>query len=48
MDDPAGLIVLSVISAAAIVAVFIALMWAAVQDGRDEMAFRMHRAHLPQ
>ena len=36
----AGIIVLSSLSAAAILAVFTALLYAAILDGRDETAFR--------
>lgn len=35
MDDPAGLIVLSAISLCAIVTAFTGLVWAAIQDGRE-------------
>jgi hypothetical protein len=38
--DDAGFLTLSAISLIAIVGSFTALLWAAVQDGRDERAFR--------
>jgi hypothetical protein len=38
--DSAGFITLSLISASAIVASLTALLWAAVQDGRDDRAAR--------
>lgn len=42
--DAAGFIALSIVSAAAVLSSFAALLWAAVQDGRDERAFRQgHR-----
>jgi hypothetical protein len=40
MYDDAGFIVLSMISVIAIAVCLAALLWAAVQDGRDEQAFR--------
>jgi hypothetical protein len=43
MSDDAGFIVLSTISLIAIAVCLGALLWAAVQDGRDERAFRRHR-----
>jgi hypothetical protein len=44
MYDDAGFIVLSAVSVFAITACFVVLLWAAVQDGRDERAFRAHRS----
>ncbi len=41
-DDP-GFIALSLMSLAAICGSFAGLFWAAVQDGRDERAFRRSR-----
>lgn len=38
--EPEGLTFLAAISCAAIVIAFSGLLWAAVQDGRDERAFR--------
>lgn len=43
MFDSAGFLTVSIASALAIVVVFAALLWAAVQDGRDERAYR--RSH---
>jgi hypothetical protein len=40
MYDEAGFIILSSISAIAVVTSFSALLWAAVRDGRDDRAFR--------
>ena len=40
MYDDTGFIVLSLMSLAVICASFSGLFWAAVQDGRDERAFR--------
>ena len=44
MYDDAGFIVLGTISLIAIAVCLAALLWAAVQDGRDEHAFRSRRA----
>ncbi|HEY6890334.1 MAG TPA: hypothetical protein VI300_21195 [Solirubrobacter sp.] len=33
-------VLLAAVSGTAVVATFVALLWAAVQDGRDESAFR--------
>ena len=41
MYDGAGFLILSLISALAIAGTFAGLCWAAVQDGRDERAFRL-------
>ena len=41
-DDP-GFLILSGFGALAVLSSFAALMWAAVQDGRDETAFRRGR-----
>jgi len=43
MYDDAGFLTLSAISLIAIVGSLAALLWAAVQDGRDEQAFRRGR-----
>jgi hypothetical protein len=40
MYDDAPFLILSAVSAFAIVVSFVALFWAAVQDGRDERMFR--------
>jgi hypothetical protein len=40
MYDDAGFIILSAISAIAVLSSFTALVWAAIRDGRDERAFR--------
>jgi hypothetical protein len=37
-------VLLAAVSAIAILATFVALVWAAVQDGRDETAFRAREA----
>ena len=37
MDDNIGLLALSAINVLTIIMVFAALMWAAVQDGRDAL-----------
>lgn len=42
MYDDAGFIVLSTISAIAITVCLVVLLWAAIQDGRDERAFQTH------
>lgn len=44
MYDNAPFLILSSISAIAVLGCFAALLWAAVQDGRDERAFRAVRA----
>ena len=41
--DAAGFIVLATVSTVAMITSFSALMWAAVQDGRDEHVFRLGR-----
>ena len=41
MYDDAGFLTLSLVSALAIVGTFAGLFWAAIQDGRDERAFRL-------
>lgn len=41
MYDDAGFLTLSLISGLTIVGAFTGLFWAAVQDGRDERAFRL-------
>jgi hypothetical protein len=38
--EPEGLILISIIWSAVIATVFAGLLWAAVQDGRDERRFR--------
>jgi len=43
MDDNIGFLTLAALSILVIVAVFGALFWAAVHDGRDEEAFRSGR-----
>jgi hypothetical protein len=43
MYDDAGFIVLSTISALVCTGCLVALIWAAIQDGREERAFRMRR-----
>jgi hypothetical protein len=43
MYDDAGFLTLSAISLTAIIGSFGALLWAAVQDGREEAAFRRRR-----
>ena len=40
MYDDAGFLTLSILSGLAILGSFGALLWAAVQDGRDERRFR--------
>lgn len=40
MYDDAPFLILSSISSLVMLAVFSALIWAAVMDGRDELAFR--------
>jgi hypothetical protein len=49
MYDDAGFLVLSSFGALAVLSSFAALLWAAVQDGRDEAAFsaRATRARRP-
>lgn len=44
MYDDAPFLILSSISAIAVMASYAALLWAAVQDGRDERAVRAVRA----
>jgi hypothetical protein len=39
-----GFALLTTVLATAVVATFVALLWAAVQDGRDETAFRARQA----
>lgn len=41
MYDDAGFLTLSLLSALAILTTFAGLFWAAIQDGRDERAFRL-------
>ena len=41
MYDDAGFLTLSLRGAMAIIGTFAGLLWAAVQDGRDERAFRL-------
>jgi hypothetical protein len=43
MYDDAGFLTLAITGGLAIIASFVALTWAAVQDGRDERAFRARR-----
>jgi hypothetical protein len=43
MYDDAGFLTMSACSALAVLGTFAALLWAAVQDGRDERAFRARR-----
>lgn len=43
MYDDAGFLTLSILSAIAMLASLGALLWAAVQDGRDEQRFRAGR-----
>ncbi|HEU4976648.1 MAG TPA: hypothetical protein VFT50_16260 [Baekduia sp.] len=40
MYDDAGFLTMAITSGAAIIGTFSALMWAAVQDGRDERRVR--------
>jgi hypothetical protein len=40
MYDDAGFLTLAAVSLITMAATFTALLWAAVQDGRDERAFR--------
>jgi hypothetical protein len=43
MYDDAGFLTMSACGALAVLSTFAALLWAAVQDGRDERAFRARR-----
>jgi hypothetical protein len=42
MYDSAAFLALSIAGGLAVVTSLAALLWAAVQDGRDERAFRLH------
>lgn len=43
MYDDAGFLTMAITGGVAVLASFAALMWAAVQDGRDERRFRARR-----
>jgi hypothetical protein len=46
--EPEGLAVLIAVFSLVVSSTFVALIWAAVQDGRDEATFRSRRGRHPQ